>query len=164
MYFVCSKEFQCVASARRKSVREHLATGPRLDGVVRTVEADRYEYGVLEVGRKWEGINSTKSLGNSWKIILCMHDMLRRLHERVNNRADVIHKLQVVGILTLGLRLHLIRLCHPKGYVCLLIREKGHSVASVASELEELLRLLVRIVQCKASPLLLILSRVFAHI
>lgn len=147
------KEIACIATARRRnrdrSSEDRAATGPRLDGIVHTAEDDTYEYGAMEVGKKWNGVNSTKSQGDGAKLIKCLRDMLRRLHERVDNRADVIHKLQVVGLLTQGLRCQLLRICHPKGYICLLVREKTLAVPTVASELDDLLDLVVQIARAK---------------
>lgn len=123
--------------------------GCRLDGVVRTVEDEAYEYAGIEVAKKWQDHTSSKSLNDSRKLIRALRDMLRRLHGRVNNRKDVVHKLQVVGLLNQGLRLQVLRMCHPHGYVCLLMRGEDHRVPSIASEIVDLLRLIVHLVQVK---------------
>lgn len=153
------KEVHCIAGARRKnrhrsSTDDRAVIGSRLDGVVRTIEDETYEYGGMEVARKWEGTTSSKALVDAWKLIKALRDMLHRLHDRVGNRKDVTPRLQVVGLLTQGLRFQVLRLCHPRGYVCLLKREENYRVSSVVGELHDLLRLLTHLAQSKVDCVL----------
>lgn len=148
------KESCCVATALRKN-RNRIDTtmraksGPRLDGIIRTVEDDSYEYGGLEVARTFRGTSSTKWLDDSRKLIRALRDMLGRLHRLVDGDVEVVGKLQVVGIVTAGLALQLCRLFNPHGYVCLLKREKVHQVPSSVDKLQDLLLLLAYVVKIK---------------
>lgn len=152
------KESSCRATALRKNrnrtqtggLRNRLKSGRRLDAVIRTVEDDTHEYGGMEVARTSSGgTTSTKHLGDAWKLAKSLRDMLYRLHEAVEHDEAVVGELQVVGVFNAGLAMQLIRMSHPRGYVCLLQREKRQSVPTGAGELWMLLRLLTAVSQMK---------------
>lgn len=125
--------------------------GSRLDGIIRTVEDDYYEYGAVEVARTFNGVTSTKWLGDSFKLAKALRDMLLRLHELVGNDQSIVKRLQVVGVATAGLSFQYIRMNHPSGYVCLLQREKLQQVPKAVHDLPDLMHLLMNVAQMKVS-------------
>lgn len=61
------KELYCIASAFRKNhnwVSKNIcsAIGSRLDGVIRTIKGKSYEFGGIDVAKKWKGISPLNSL------------------------------------------------------------------------------------------------------
>jgi len=121
--------------------------GARLDAIIRTVEDDYYEYGGMEVARTFNGVTSTKWLGDEFKLVRAMRDMLFRLHELVGGERGT--RLQVVGVTTAGLRCQWARLGCRAGYVCLLDKERMGIVPMAVGGLHELLKLLMSVAQMK---------------
>lgn len=105
------KESPCRATSFRKNrnrtktggLTNRFKIGPRLDGVIRTVEDDYYEYGGMEVARSFGGVTSTKWLSDSLKLAKALRDMLFRLHELVDHDAAIVKRLQVVGVFNAGM-------------------------------------------------------------
>lgn len=150
-------EITCVATAERRNrhrqtVTERSKLGARVDGVVRTISDKTYEFAAFEVGRAQQSSTSTKTLSDSLKLAKVLRDMLRRLHELVDNEEDPTgENIEVPGILTMGLQLQVLRVLRPRGsrYVCLLTREKPENVPSDVAHLSDLLHLLVRVLSAK---------------
>ncbi|KAG0643436.1 hypothetical protein HOY80DRAFT_945688 [Tuber brumale] len=151
------KESPCRATSLRKNRRrQKLSTrmklGSRLDAIIRTSEDDYHEYGAMEVARTFTGgVTSTKWLGDAFKLVKALRDMLPRLHELVNGDAEITRRVQVVGVCTAGLALQYVRLGHPGiGHVCLLKREGLVQVPKgVGGGLAELLKVLMTVAQLK---------------
>ena len=145
------KESPCRASSIRKNrhrTKSHrMKLGARLDAIIRTVEDDYYEYGGMEVARTFNGVTSTKWLGDEFKLVRAMRDMLFRLHELVGGERGT--RLQVIGVTTAGLRCQWARLGCRAGYVCLLDKEKMGIVPMAVGGLHELLKLLMSVAQMK---------------
>ncbi|KAA8897473.1 hypothetical protein FN846DRAFT_963666 [Sphaerosporella brunnea] len=154
-------ETVCRATALRKN-RNRTKTGglgnrqkigPRIDGIIRTVEDDFFEYGGIEVARSFSGgMRSTKWLSDSLKLAKALRDMLFRLHELADHDKAIVKKLQVVGIFNAGLSFQLIRMSNPKGYVSVLQREKRQEVPKSVSDLQKLFPLLKCVAQMKVQP------------
>lgn len=87
---------------------QYLSYDPRFDGVVRTRpqrSGKTYEFGLFEVSSQYGKI--TKSDELKWdkdrtKLIAGCRAMLYRLKELVDDDADTIKKLRVVGVLQAG--------------------------------------------------------------
>lgn len=107
---ILSKESPCRATSVRKN-RHRTKTGPgnrqkigrRLDAIIRTVEDDYFEYGGMEVARTFNGITSSKWLGDSFKLAKALRDMLFRLHGLVDHNEAIVKRLQVVGVFNAGM-------------------------------------------------------------
>ena len=100
-------EVTCRATAFRKTRNRTKATkrqkiGPRLDGIIRSVEDDFCEYGGIEVARSFGGVTSTKWLSDSLKLVKALRDMLFQLHELVDHDPAILKRLQVVGVFNAG--------------------------------------------------------------
>jgi hypothetical protein len=150
-----SREVTCQSSALRKNrnrteTSSRMKTGPRLDGVVRSVDDDSREFCAIESARRLRGgTSSTKWLSDNAKLQKVLRDMLSRLVTLVDNDPQIVRRLQVVGISTAGLHLQVTRLCHRKGYVCLSTREQLFSVPDDVMQVKQLLLLLVAVVRTK---------------
>lgn len=149
-------EAACRATALRKNRMRtdpttRMRSGPHLDGIIRSVEDDSHEYGGMEVIKTFHGsTTSRKWLNDNLKLIKALRDMFDRQHELVEHDTSVVKQLQVVGFVTGGLVLSILRLCHPDGYVCVLQRETLQHVPTEVKRLKQLLLLLTKVVQVKA--------------
>ncbi|KAH0614004.1 uncharacterized protein H6S33_005890 [Morchella sextelata] len=150
------KESTCRATGIRKNRLRtkigrgnRLKIGRRLDAIIRTVEDDPYEYGAMEVARTFNGVTSSKWLGDFFKLAKALRDMLFRLHGLVDHDEAVVKKLQVVGVFNAGLSFQLIRMSHPKGFVCLLNAEKMQQVPNSVQELVKLFKVLMNVALMK---------------
>lgn len=125
--------------------------GYRVDGVVRTIEDETYEYAAMEVGKVQKTRTSSKWLNDGLKLARTLRDMLRRLLELVDNADTIMSHVQVAGVLTMGPLLQLLRICRSPGYVCLLTREKIERVPTHVADLSDLLLLLKCMLRAKVS-------------
>lgn len=123
--------------------------GARVDGIVRTIEDDSYEYAVMEAGKVQKTTTTSKWLNDALKLARALRDILRRLQELVHNDDDMVRTLEVPGILTMGLSLQVLRISRPRGYICLLTREKEEKVPTDVRHLRDLLHLLKSMVRAK---------------
>lgn len=148
-----SKEGSCRASALRKNRNrtgptERMKSGPRLDGIIRSIDDDVFEYGGTEVARTFQGgTKSTKWMHDSRKLAKALRDMLHRLCQAAHKSKRGM--VQVVGFITAGLVLESFRLCNPQGYVCVLKRQSRQQVPTSVKHLKILLSLLISVVQMK---------------
>lgn len=149
------RESTCRASSLRKNRNRTETTaraklGRRFDGILRSVEDHSHEFGALEAARQLPGgTETTKWMSDCRKLGRALRDMLSRLHEVVGHEPGVFEKLQVVGIFTAGRELRMCRMCHPKGYLCLLKWEGTHTFPTSVPQLQQLLMLLAHVVQMK---------------
>ncbi|KAA8895331.1 hypothetical protein FN846DRAFT_911897 [Sphaerosporella brunnea] len=103
-----SKEGTCQASALRKNRKrvepfERMKSGPRLDGIIRSLDDNTLEFGGMEVARTSHGgTSSTKLLNDTRKLGKALRDMLGRLCQ-VAVHESVRGQLQVVGFIAAGL-------------------------------------------------------------
>jgi hypothetical protein len=126
-----------------------MKSGPRLDGIIRSLDDNTLEFGGMEVARTSHGgTSSTKSLNDTHKLGKALRDMLGRLCQ-VAVHESVRGQLQVVGFITAGLVLESVRLCQPKGHVCVYTRHSRMQVPTDVQNLKSLLSLLCNIVQMK---------------
>lgn len=74
-------------------------------------------------------MTSSKALSDAQKLARALRDMLFRLHERVNHEKGAERELQVVGVVTAGVGMQVLRMgCWGGGGVAVLMREKGMEV------------------------------------
>jgi hypothetical protein len=85
------------------------------------------------------------------KLVRALRDMLGHLHGLVGHDLALVKELQVVGFSTWALKLAMFRLCHPAGYVCVLVRDGLREAPSDVKQLKQLLLLLSSVVQMKVS-------------
>lgn len=125
-------EISCVLQGIRKNrlrfelLDDHTPQkrGCYMDGVIKGHGENALEYGAVECAKSFHGGNSsTKSIDTIIKLSHAMRDMLFRLHEKVDHDAELIPRLQVVGISTAGLGFQLFRMYSPKGYVSFFEKE-----------------------------------------
>ncbi|CAG8573291.1 16422_t:CDS:2, partial [Racocetra persica] len=112
--------------------------GYKMDGIFRTYY-NNIEYGAMEVGKKFD---ATKLLTDGFKLGKAMHDIFVCLCELVRYDESQIRKLQVAGIIHLGLKLQTLQLSSPKGYVSILKRDKLYEVPNTVEKMKDLIRVL----------------------
>ncbi|CAG8689651.1 7436_t:CDS:10, partial [Cetraspora pellucida] len=115
--------------------------GYKMDGLFRTY-LNNIEYGAIEVGKKFD---ETKLLADGFKISKAMHDIFVCLCRLVNFEETKIRKLQIPGILHLGLKSQVLQMSSPKGYVTILKRDKLLEVPATIEKIKDLIRVLVSI-------------------
>ncbi|CAG8561857.1 38226_t:CDS:10 [Gigaspora margarita] len=91
----------------RKAQRKKM--GYKMDGIFRTY-LNKIEYGAIEVAKKYD---QTKLLADGFK---AMHDIFVCLCKQVDFEETKIRKLQIPGILHLGLKFQVLQMNSPKGY------------------------------------------------
>lgn len=57
----------------------------------------------MEVARTFNGVTSSKWLGDSFKLAKALRDMLFRLHDLVDHNEAIVKRLQVVGVFNAGM-------------------------------------------------------------
>ncbi|CUS09193.1 unnamed protein product [Tuber aestivum] len=141
----CDSSTQCSNRQRLKST-ESIKLGNRLDGIIRTLGHAPLVYGGMEAGATITGgVTAPRRLGDNFKLVKCLRDMLSQLHEEVNGDSSITRLVQVVGIFTSGLALQYALLGHPGvGY-----REPVVHMPDSVERLPELLRMLVVVAQIK---------------
>lgn len=149
------KESSCRSTARRKNRHRTLPsqrqlTGPKMDGIIRSIKDHSEEFGAMEVASSFGsvGARSTKLLVDTNKLIKTLRDMLFALHQRVNFDPAVTEKLQVVGIMCAGLQVQFFRL-YCRGHVSILVRESIEEVPVDCLEFEWLKKLLIKFAMMK---------------
>lgn len=149
------KESCCKSTASRKcrertEKSERQASGPKVDGIIRSIEDDSLEFGSMEVSKSWGGVGgkSTKRLGDIEKMIKTLRDMLFQLHERVEFNPAVTKKIQVVGIICGGLKVQFFRM-YSVGYIAVLKREAIEMVPIECSGFANLKKLITKFAMIK---------------
>jgi len=142
---IVRKESTSIAVATRKnrsrtikSIKERQKIGRRGDGIFRTYN-NNMEYGAIEVAKKFVILNSTKQLKDGLKLGKVMHDMLVCLAQQVKFSEEKVRKLQVIGLLHLGLKLQVLRMSSPNGLVSVLKREELHEVPTTVNKIRDLI-------------------------
>jgi hypothetical protein len=99
------KESSSIAAATRKNRKRvrtnRKKTGHHADGIFRSLR-DNLEFGSIEVGKMFEGINGTKRLDDCHDLGKPLHDMFVDLCRYIKNEATTVRRLQVVGLLHSG--------------------------------------------------------------
>ncbi|CAG8664954.1 10961_t:CDS:2, partial [Paraglomus occultum] len=126
------KESSSVAVATRKNRKrarmrrrkpEHKKMGYRMDGIFRMYIGD-VEYGAIEVAKKFD---TTKLLTDGFKLMKAMHDIF----------------------VCLSLKLQVLQMSSPKGYITILKREKILDVPVMAEKIKDLIRVLANVWRMK---------------
>ncbi|CAG8732206.1 20252_t:CDS:2, partial [Racocetra persica] len=99
-------------------------------------------YGAIEVGKNFD---ETKLLADGFKISKAMHDIFVCLCRLVNLEETKIRKLQIPGILHLGLKSQVLQMSSPKGYITILKHDKLLEVPATIEKIKDLIRVLVSI-------------------
>lgn len=114
-----------------------------MDGIVRTTEDRPMEFCAMEVGKSFHGgETATKWLSDDYKLARVLRDMIWQLHQRVYRDPTITKMLEVVGIVCGGLHLSVLRMSNPRGYVCLLARERPRDVPTKVVDIKDLLVLI----------------------
>jgi hypothetical protein len=83
-----------------------MKSDPRLDGIVRSADDESHEFCAIEFAPKLRGGTfATKGFSDSAKLQKVLRDMLSRLITLVDQDAQIVKRLQVVGISTAGLNI-----------------------------------------------------------
>lgn len=177
-----------MATAKRKNQKRtktgkgnHAKIGRRFDGIVRANGDEDFEYCLMEVAKSSRGgQTATKWIDTIFKVAKALHDMMNHLSEYVDNKENIVRKLQLVGLinsgelclrthcmrtifnrrkllLNSGLKAQLIRMSCPRGYVCLLTRGVPQEVPTSVKCFQALFPLMTTIWQMKVCVLLLLL-------
>jgi hypothetical protein len=140
----------CRINSQRNDPSTRLKTGPRLDGILRSLGGPTHEFCAIEAAPSLlSGHVATKWLSDKAKLPKVLRDMLSRLIIVSGHDADIARKLQVVGVSIAGLMMQVSRLCHGKGYVTLLVSEPIWSAPSEIEQITDLLELLPAILSIK---------------
>ncbi|CAJ0839585.1 7469_t:CDS:2, partial [Entrophospora sp. SA101] len=106
--------------------------GSRCDLIVRR---GFLEFVCSEVEKFYEGPKGTKLLKeSSLKIPKVLKDMLYDLHQHVNFDEDSLRKMETIGFAHAGLKVIMLRLDSPTGYVCRVLRTNMFEIPSNIKE------------------------------
>jgi hypothetical protein len=127
-----------------------MKSGPRLDGIVRSVDDDSHEFcGIEAAPRLRGGTSATKWLSDNAKLQKVLRDILSALAAAVAHERRVVQRLQVVGISTAGLACQVSRMCHRAGYVCVFTKETLNKIPDHIGQFKQLLLFLAAFAQVK---------------
>ncbi|GBB93852.1 hypothetical protein RclHR1_02240024 [Rhizophagus clarus] len=132
-----------VCTRRKKPERRIM--GYRMDGIFRMYVGD-VEYGAIEVGKRFD---ETKLLTDGFKLAKAMHDIFVCLSKEAHFEETKVRQLQVAGMLHMGLKLQVLRMSSPKGYVTILKREKLLDVPTTVERIKDLIRVLANVWRMK---------------
>lgn len=122
----------------------------RFDAVIHTLgDSPVIEYGAIEVAKSFESKRDKRWITDSTKLVWALHAMLSRLHSLVNYDEATIRRLQVVGLVSAGLNLQLIRMNGLNRNVSLLERGKIRSVPTTVTSLKSIFTIMLTIVKFK---------------
>jgi hypothetical protein len=150
------KEVVCQSSViRRNSNRSDTSSkyksGPRMDGMLRSLTEDSHEFCAIEAAPHLRGGPlATKWLSDRAKLVKVMRDMLGRLIAVSRYDATIVKDLQVVGVSIAGLVVQFSRLCYGNGYVTLLATEPPQSLPSDIDQIQDLLEVLPMVLSIKS--------------
>lgn len=80
---------------------DKFAGAPRHDALIFDPRS-LHEFGASETGPVFEGVNATKWVHDSHKLVKALHDMLSRFHRLVGQDSKVMKDMQMVGLVTSG--------------------------------------------------------------
>ncbi|CAI2184769.1 8552_t:CDS:2 [Funneliformis geosporum] len=136
---------------RKANTRTRKLTGRKIDGIIYTVDK-LFEVGAIEGARSYSGASDQKYLLETFKMPKTLRDMYADLMRAVDYDDKKANKIQVIGILHLGLWIQFARLWRAGGSICIFRKDPlSHNVDSKFSEMgvRSFLKLLVSIYQHK---------------
>ncbi|CAG8818998.1 2114_t:CDS:2, partial [Cetraspora pellucida] len=157
--FVKRTDAPSVNSANRKnrgrqaSTRTGKLTGRNIDGIIYSINR-KLEMGAIEAAKSFLGVSDRKYLLEAFKMPKTLRDMYTDMLIAVNYEREKADRLQVVGILHLGLWIQFVRLWRAGGSVCIFRKDpRSFNVDSKFSKkgVRSFLKLLITIYQYKLS-------------
>jgi hypothetical protein len=131
-----------------ESVR--LQTGPKVDGLFHAVDNRGIEFGVIESApRLRAGETSSKWLGDKKKMRKIMRDIFVQLAIEAKHDPRVVQDLEVVAYSTAGMKMQVLRMARPMGYVLVLSEDQPVTVPQDITQLSELLLVLALVLKSK---------------
>ncbi|CAG8479899.1 8653_t:CDS:2 [Paraglomus occultum] len=146
-----------VSSANRKNrgrqanTRTRKLTGRKIDGIIYSINR-KLEMGVIEAAKSFLGVSDRKYLLEAFKMPKTLRDMYTDMMIAVNYEREKADRLQVVGILHLGLWIQFVRLWRAGGSVCIFRKDpRSFNVDGKFSKegVRSFLKLLIAIYQYK---------------
>ncbi|CAG8587582.1 2774_t:CDS:2 [Diversispora eburnea] len=145
-----------LSSANRKNrnranTRTRKLTGRKIDGIIYTADG-LLEFGAIEGARSFTGVSDNKYLNETFKMPKTLRDMYADLIRVINYDDQRADKLQVIGILHLGLWVQFVRLWRAGGSICIFRKDpKSFNLSSKFSKkgLNSFLKFLAKINQYK---------------
>ncbi|CAG8586769.1 1076_t:CDS:2, partial [Ambispora gerdemannii] len=136
---------------RKANTRKRKLVGRKIDGIIYTTD-ELLEFGAIEGARSFKGVSDNKYLNEEFKIPKTLRGMYSDLIRAVNYDDQRANKLQVIGILHLGLWIQFVRLWRAGGSICIFRKDpQSFNIHSKFSKkgLRSFLKFLVRIYQYK---------------
>jgi hypothetical protein len=152
-----------VSSANRKNrgrqanTRTRKLIGRKIDGIIYSIDK-QLEIGAIEAARSFLSISDRKYLLEAFKMPKTLRDMYTDLLIAANYEQQKADKIQVVGVLHLGLWIQFVRLWRAGGSICIFRKDsRSFHVDSKFSEkgVRSFLKLLISIYQYKVRYFLL---------
>jgi hypothetical protein len=146
-----------VSSANRKNRGRQANThtrkliGRKIDGIIYSVDR-KLEIGAIEAARSFLSVSDRKYLLEAFKMPKTLRDMYTDLMIAANYEQQKADKLQVVGIIHLGVWIQFVRLWRAGGSICIFRKDpRSFNVDSKFSKeaVKSFLKLLVTIYQYK---------------
>ncbi|RHZ45874.1 hypothetical protein Glove_645g35 [Diversispora epigaea] len=136
---------------RKANTRKRKLVGRKIDGIIYTTD-ELLEFGAIEGARSFKGVSDNKYLNEEFKMPKTLRDMYSDLIRAVNYDDQRASKLQVIGILHLGLWIQFVRLWRAGGSICIFRKDpQSFNIHSKFSKkgLRSFLKFLARIYQYK---------------
>ncbi|GES90847.1 C2H2-type zinc finger transcription factor [Rhizophagus clarus] len=136
---------------RKANTHTRKLIGRKIDGIIYAVDK-LLEVGAIEGARSYSGASDQKYLHETFKMPKTLRDMYADLMRAVDYDDQKANKIQVIGILHLGLWIQFARLWRAGGTICIFRKDPlSHNVDSKFSEvgLRSFLKLLASIYQYK---------------
>ncbi|GES85325.1 hypothetical protein GLOIN_2v1552276 [Rhizophagus clarus] len=103
----------------------------------------------METVRKGSTSVANNGISDGWNIPDAMHDIFVCLSKEAHFEETKVRQLQVAGMLHMGLKLQVLRMSSPKGYVTILKREKLLDVPTTVERIKDLIRVLANVWRMK---------------
>ncbi|CAG8629254.1 15736_t:CDS:10, partial [Funneliformis mosseae] len=126
---------------------------PSIDGIIYSIDK-QFEVGAIEAARSFLGISDRKYLLEAFKMPKTLRDMYTDLLIAANYEQQKADKIQVVGVLHLGLWIQFVKLWRAGGSICIFRKDpRSFNVDSRFSKegVKSFLKLLIAIYQYKLS-------------
>ena len=89
-------------------------SGPKIDRIIRSIADHAVEIGVVESSALYQGRTATKWLKDSAKVRRTLSLMAVQLHNLADGDEELIRRIQLVGVITAGSHLQMIRCARYK--------------------------------------------------
>jgi hypothetical protein len=148
-------ELVCQAYVLRKNRNRteesgRLQTGPKVDGLFHAVDNRGIEFGVIESAPRLSGgETSSKWLGDKKKMRKIMRDIFVQLAIEAKHDPRVVQDLEVVAYSTAGMKMQVLRMARPMGYVLVLTEDQPVTVPQSITQFSELLLVLGLVLKSK---------------